>query len=627
MKSLKIRALQIDLARQKENLPYFFSYVDFAAENGYNAIFMYLENAIRTKSMEFFSTDDTYSVEEIKQMIDYADSKGVELIPALETLDHLEKFMVYPEFQGIGEAGYEELGRGLNGKPTCGCLSNESFYSFVETYVTEVALLFKSEYLHVGLDETFDFAACEKCQERIKNGETPSEMFLSHVMYLYNLCKKLGKRMMMWDDYFEYFDIVHDLPKDIIMCNWNYVFMSDQPLGHWTNRITKDWFALYDQLGIEYMFCSNAKATSSTFPIDSFYDYAMRYNPIGAILTAWERTATYYLGSYPSIAYAGRLFSGKAKKEDRAEIFTEILGGNRELAEIISSLSVASSGGYGNITKICETDYMIKAIYRDLYAYFVPKIEKCVSEMSEGLAKDIATDIYNTVVDEYQKLIVQKCAIDYFEGRDRKQILSKLKNAKSEYAKMKVRAESLWEKYRKGIKSANNDLFNKYNGADNKFNELCESVERNDEFGILYVELMLSDAYGTPHNTIELEYEDGEKETIFSGGLKPSVVFFEVGGCFQYRFAIKPKKIKALKFTAKGEGGTYPTYFRYSIGKNIYITDKVEVLEGHVINEHKLLRNDSRFAEMGYDDGVAHAMDITLCKIPHTISITFKKFE
>ena len=61
-------------------------------------------------------------------------------------------------------------------------------------------------------------------------------------------------------------------------------------------------------------------------------------------------------------------------------------------------------------------------------------------------------------------------------------------------------------------------------------------------------------------------------------------------------------------------------------GKNIYVIDTVKKLYGNVINEDKLLRNDSRFAEMGYDDGVAHALDITLCKVESAIEVTFKEF-
>ena len=627
MNNLKINALQIDLARQKENLPYIFSYIDFAKKNGYNTLLIYLENAIRTESTSFFNTDDTYSMEEIKEIVDYADSKGIDVIPALETLDHLEKFFTYPQFLRYSEKDCSVLGRSFSTTSTCGCLSSEGFYDFIDTYVTEVSALFKSEYFHVGLDETFDFTACYACQERIKNGESAKDMFLGHILHMHKLLKNLGKRMMMWDDFFEFFDVVHDLPTDIVMCTWNYSFMSDQPLGHWINRNTKNWFALYDQLGIEYMFCTYPSATSSTYTIDSYYDYASRYKPMGALMTAWEKASCFYTSSYPCMAYAGRLFSGQITKDDKIAVYTEILDGNKELAELLASINVPHSGWYGDITKICESDYLVKYINRNLYAYILPKFENCINNMIDGLAKDIAIDAYNHFISHYQILIMQKCAIDYFEGRDRQSILDRITSCKKVYAEIKERYDVLWKKYRSGIKSFNDSYESQYKSLAQRFDNLYNAVKEDKEFGILYVELMLPEAYSSPRNIIRVVYEDGEEQTVFEGSIKPTTVSVDFGGCFTYRFAIKPKKIKELKFTAMGEGGTYPTYFRYSIGKEIFVIDTVKKVEGYVINEHKLLRNDCRFAEMGYDDGVAHVADITLCKVPHTISMTFKKFE
>lgn len=627
MSKLKIRALQIDLARQKENLPYIFSYIDFAKENGYNMLFLYLENAIRTKSTSFFNEDDTYSEEEILQIVEYGTSKNIDVIPALETLGHLEKFLAYPELAHLGEKDYLTLGRGFGYKPTCGCLSNPKLYEFLDNYLIEVSQLFTSEYIHVGLDETFDFLACEKCQERIKNGETAKSMFFDHIMHVYNLCKSLGKRMMMWDDYFEYYDIVHEVPRDIIMCNWNYMFMSDQPLGHWTNRIAKDWFALYDELGIEYIFCGYAHKASSTYALDTFYDYAMRRNPLGGLMTAWERSKEFYLAAYPCIAYWGRLMAGLITKEEKIDVYAEMFDGDKELAQIITSLNIVDAGGYSDITKMCETDYLIKRVYKDNLEFVLPKIKICLDKMNSGRGKDIVTEIYIYIMNQYLQLLMQKNALDYFEGRDRNKILDSILLVKNNYKILKEYANILWAKYRKDIKSAGNQFDIQFNNRNEKLEKLSQAVLSEEQFGILYVELMLPEAYGTPRNKITVLYEDGEEQLVFEGVLKPTVVYFECGGCFQYRFAIKPKKIKKLVFSARGEGGTYPTFFRYTIGNNIYVTGSVNVVEGHVINEHKLLRNDSRFAEMGNDDGVLHALDLSLCKQKHTIELTFKKLD
>lgn len=94
---LKLRCLQLDLARQKETIEFVKSYADFAVQSGYNALILYLENAVRTEDTYFFNEDDTYSAEEIREIVSYAEGLGLDVIPALENLDHLEKFFCYPE--------------------------------------------------------------------------------------------------------------------------------------------------------------------------------------------------------------------------------------------------------------------------------------------------------------------------------------------------------------------------------------------------------------------------------------------------------------------------------------------------------------------------------------------------
>lgn len=170
---MKIRALQLDLARQKENLPFIFSYIDFAKKYEYNTVFLYLENAVRADFTPFFDKNETYSKTEISEIVAYAKNKGIEIVPAFETLGHLAKFFEYPELSSLAEHDAKTRGRSFaSNVDSCGCVSNPAFYEFIDKYITDVCSVFPGEYIHVGLDEAWDFALCEKCQNRIRNGES-----------------------------------------------------------------------------------------------------------------------------------------------------------------------------------------------------------------------------------------------------------------------------------------------------------------------------------------------------------------------------------------------------------------------------------------------------------------------
>ena len=481
---MKIRALQIDLARQKENLPFIFSYIDFAKKYEYNTVFLYLENAVRTENTLFFDKEDTYSEAEIREIVSYATERGIEIIPALETLGHLEKFFEYPALLPLAEKDAKLRGRGLSGGiDSCGCVSNPAFYEFSDRYVSDVCALFPSQYVHVGLDEAWDFLACEACQARIQKGESKKDLFYQHIMHVYALCKSLGKRMMMWDDFFEYFDVVDRLPRDIVLCNWNYSFVGDEPNGHWTNRIKKDWFTLYDKLGFAYIFCTCAHRASSTYAIDSFTDYAEKHTPLGGLMTAWEKNDSFYQGSYPCIAYAGLRWAGKATKEDRTQIYTDLFDGNRACAELVASLNIMGSG-FGDITKICECDYLVKWIYRDTLTYALPKLKEYAGQAT-GETKDILTDIYDCALEQYLGTQIQRAGIDYFDGRDTKKILAVIEDVKQGFAEIKAHGDMLWEKYRKGIKSRKDGFNRKFESKQTLLNKIKTQKQEKKELGFL----------------------------------------------------------------------------------------------------------------------------------------------
>ena len=176
---MELICLQIDLARQKENLEYIKSYIDFAKENGYNSILVYLENAVRTKDTEYFNKEETYSESEIVELVNYAENKGIDFIPAFENLGHLEKFMAYPQLAHISECeDAQKDGRALaTGLGTCGCTQKPELYAFLDKYITDVVALFKSQYVHMGLDEPFDFAVCERCRAEMAKGITKADLF------------------------------------------------------------------------------------------------------------------------------------------------------------------------------------------------------------------------------------------------------------------------------------------------------------------------------------------------------------------------------------------------------------------------------------------------------------------
>lgn len=114
-------------------------------------------------SWELSSQEDTlayggfYSQEDIREIIAYADSKYIEVIPEIEMPGHSEAVLeCYPNLKCFGES--EKVGEFCAGK--------EATYEFLFNVLDEVAGLFPSKYIHVGGDEvsTNHWVLCPDCQ-------------------------------------------------------------------------------------------------------------------------------------------------------------------------------------------------------------------------------------------------------------------------------------------------------------------------------------------------------------------------------------------------------------------------------------------------------------------------------
>ncbi|HUS48154.1 MAG TPA: hypothetical protein VM098_08540, partial [Phycisphaerae bacterium] len=92
-----VRAVQLDLARHMETVDYICGYADFAAAQGFNALVLYLEARVRTKCFPFRPRQETYSLEEMAEVVAHARRAGMEVVPVVSTLGHCEQFLACRE--------------------------------------------------------------------------------------------------------------------------------------------------------------------------------------------------------------------------------------------------------------------------------------------------------------------------------------------------------------------------------------------------------------------------------------------------------------------------------------------------------------------------------------------------
>ena len=143
-----------------------------------------------------------YTQEQIRDLVRYAQSKHVEIIPEIDMPGHMMAATAsYPNLSSSGKA---EWG-GLFTAPLCAC--KEEVYTFVEDVLTEVIDLFPSRYVHIGADEVDKrfWANSPTCQqfmkkEGIKDVDELQSYFVRRVQKF--LATK-GKETIAWDEALE----------------------------------------------------------------------------------------------------------------------------------------------------------------------------------------------------------------------------------------------------------------------------------------------------------------------------------------------------------------------------------------------------------------------------------------
>ncbi len=145
-----------------------------------------------------------YTQDEIREVIAYAKSRCITVVPEIEMPGHcLSALASYPQFSCSGGPFTVPPG-GVWPILDVYCPGNEGTFAFLEDILGEVCDLFPGEYVHIGGDEVdkATWKACPKCQARIKKeGLKDEEELQSYfVKRIEKFLNAKGKKLIGWDE-------------------------------------------------------------------------------------------------------------------------------------------------------------------------------------------------------------------------------------------------------------------------------------------------------------------------------------------------------------------------------------------------------------------------------------------
>ncbi|MEI6865324.1 family 20 glycosylhydrolase [Flavicella sp.] len=148
-----------------------------------------------------------YTQEDIKEIIEYARVRNVEIIPEIDVPAHSKALIAsYPHlfcYDGESDANFE-VAVGGKAPDNALCAGKETTYEFLEDVIKEVAALFPSKYLHIGGDECNkgNWKKCPHCQKvKTENGLKDEEELQSFFIQKVNkIVLAQNKTMIGWDE-------------------------------------------------------------------------------------------------------------------------------------------------------------------------------------------------------------------------------------------------------------------------------------------------------------------------------------------------------------------------------------------------------------------------------------------
>ena len=182
--------IMLDVSRgMVMRVPHFKKWLRRLALAGYNQVLLYCEDIYELEDEPFFGINrGAYSVEELREMDDYAFSLGIELTGCIQTLAHLEQMLRHKVYAPIADT------------PNVMLVGDERVKKLVEKMIAFWAETLRSRRIHIGMDEAHGLG---RGRYQTLNGAADGFKLMTEQLEMVSgICRQKGLAPMMWSDMF-----------------------------------------------------------------------------------------------------------------------------------------------------------------------------------------------------------------------------------------------------------------------------------------------------------------------------------------------------------------------------------------------------------------------------------------
>lgn len=229
------RGVLLDVARHYLPIALLYRITDGLARLKLNVLHLHLtdDQAFRFRSRTYpeLASEESYTEEELSELVAYAARLGVRVIPELDVPGHVHSWLVsYPAW-----GAHSHLLNRLEPTDRFGvhkaCLNvgNEAVYDALETLFTEVIEIFPDRFIHIGGDEVHPawWSQDPAVQAYMEDHEIDDVQGLQTAFNqrMCSMLKALGREVVAWDE------VLHEDMPDLLVQNWRGATTRDRALA------------------------------------------------------------------------------------------------------------------------------------------------------------------------------------------------------------------------------------------------------------------------------------------------------------------------------------------------------------------------------------------------------------
>lgn len=183
--------------------------------------------------------------DEIRELVKYARSYHIEIVPEQQTFGHLHKALKLEKYAPLAEMPYGDV---LSPQ-------QEGTYKLIGDWYRELNELFPGKFFHIGEDETFELGEGQSREAARTRGV--GAVYFEHLNRVRDLLKPYNRKLMFWGDIaLNHPNLIGQVPKEMIVANWEY-----SPRDNYESQIKP-----FKDAGLEQWICPGVWGWNQIFP-------------------------------------------------------------------------------------------------------------------------------------------------------------------------------------------------------------------------------------------------------------------------------------------------------------------------------------------------------------------------